>query len=52
MRLGSGGELREFLGQRFDAAKQLALGWSAKEVRFSAEAVIQQIIDRLRLEPI
>jgi hypothetical protein len=52
MRLGSGGELREFLGQRFDAANKLALSWPAEEVRFSAEAVIEQIIDRLRLEPI
>jgi hypothetical protein len=50
--VGSDGELREFTGRRFDAAKDLALGWSREEIRFSAEAVIEQIMDRLHLEPI
>ena len=52
MGVGSDGELREFTGQRFDAAKDLALSWPKEEIRFSAEAVIEQIMDRLHIEPI
>jgi hypothetical protein len=51
-RLGSSGELREFLNHQYGAANQRALSWPPEEVRFSAEAVIEQIIDSLRLEPI
>ena len=36
-------ELREFIGRRLEATKDLARNWAREEIRFSAEAVIKQV---------